>query len=718
MAYSNIKFKDYKPSAKEQELVANIESLRAQMDTPYRLRWKYLTKWSRDEYEAMSDEQINNMDLLKIQFCYPIVNQRMATLQTNQSKAVYKTVDPDKEDELKVLEKVEEYDRDISSYNSEYFDIEQTAQIEGTCFYSTYWHEEVDDNGNTIGVPHTRIKRVRLNDFWWDSSARRVRDMNHGLEREVISYEEFRRRYWSKQGMDNYKNIDCVRPMKSEECSDQVTNEDWAEEGRDVYGGNLVTLWHFESLRYECDGEFKPKCVTIANGVLIYEHDELSIPRLSYNDPWILRWSKIDGLPTGQMIGFGIPIVIRHLQSSYNRLITLSVAQAELAVIPPLFVRAGADEDFDDYPGEAGTVIPIRGTGKSIGEDYQFLQVPDITNGAQKLMQDMIDSMIMITGIDVKALFVPASEKAITTQNKKDIQEKMLKFSVVWNEENGFRDLCLMRTRLIQHYYPEKRSFLDEEGMVVERHIEVPMNDTQTENLPGGKVKLNFKEGAYTSLEITPENLKFNVDFTIVGAYTKQEQDIIKKRAFIEDLQLIMSIPAFQEIIMKNSDKVFMTLLDKAGIDKNEFMESVETDSSKLHGALKEIRAIRLHKIINQTGSMKIPEDLDKYQSKNYNPTEYVEIFEEYQQSEGYKQFTKESKRIFEQRMEQHKNNEINPYYKEIKEKAEEKAEPTQGALPAPAAADLAPKPNPGSPGEQLMDKTRSEAAEIAAASR
>ncbi len=116
----------------------------------------------------------------------------------------------------------------------------------------------------------------------------------------------------------------------------------------------------------------------------------------------------------------------------------MAVAQAELNSSPPLVVRAGADRDIDDHPTFPGSVITVRGSGKSIQDDYQFLQFPDVSNGAQQIMESLVQSMIMLTGVDVRALFVAASEKAITTENKRQIQQKLLNFSVQWNEEHGF----------------------------------------------------------------------------------------------------------------------------------------------------------------------------------------------------------------------------------------------------------------------------------------
>ncbi len=488
-------------TAKEQELVVRIENLRQEMDTSYRKEAIMLAQFGRDIYDAVSKDRIGNLDPLNVPFPVAIINHRLATLWANPSKAEVKTVDPNKQNNVEIYKQVNAYDQDISGYSAVYQDLERTAHIEGSCFFGVDWNEMLDDMGRCIGVPHTKVSRIRLNDFWWDQSARCTKEMNHGLRRMVMGRERFITKFYPLKKNEYFKNIEKVEFMSRETC-ENVFDEEWEDEN-----GNYVTIWHFESKAFydEKAKKVTKKKVLIANGVPIYESDDLTIPPV--NDIDLLPWSKIDCMPNGYMVGTSIPILIRHLQEAFSRLLTLSVAQAELNSSPSIFVRAGASNDWDDFPTAPGAVVPVRGSGKSISDDYQIFQVPDISQGAQKIMNDLVDDMVMVTGVDFKALFVPASEKAITTQNKREIQEKILKLSVLNNEENGFKEMELMRLSLIQNKYPEKRTFLERRfgGKEEERegYMKVKIKDHEIEHSEskGEKlIKLNFKAGAFTEL--------------------------------------------------------------------------------------------------------------------------------------------------------------------------------------------------------------------------
>ena len=349
------------------------------------------------------------------------------------------------------------------------------------------------------------------------------------------------------------------------------------------------------------------------------------------------------------------------------------------------------------------------------------MQLPDISQGAQKVMNDLVEYIIMIVGVDIKALFVPASEKAITTENKRQIQEKLLRFTILNNEENGFRDMEMMRLSLIQHKYPESRTFLDVEfgeEKIREGYMQVPIKGYEIEEKTkrGKKLyKLNFKEGSYTKLEITPEQIQFNVDLVIEGSTTKSDDDSIKRRNYIENLQILMSIPPFAEKIGKNPDKAFKYTLKEAGIPEGEFIDIESIPSNKIHPALKELAAIKMCDILEKQG-FKIPKDIPEPES--YDPKEYVEIFEEHLRV-GMKGFSIKARKLFDERYAEHLDKSKNPYFLELQQKKDEEADAQEaqqaGAELQQGAENMTSNvKQPANPDDSLMSQMRSRASTIA----
>lgn len=719
MRFSQIK---YTPTQADKEIVGYLLRRKEEMSTAYREKAVELAKWSRDEYEGSTELEVGGMEARKVSLSYPAVNQRCSTLFNNQSKAEYKTIDETRKYDVEILKKTDQYDKQVGRYNADYQDIEFTAQIEGSAFARANWEEQFDDSGATVGVPHISQKRVRINDFWWDPSARTMSEANDGMEKKIMLWEKYLRTFVPLEGKMGFKNIRAVQPMRKYECSENIWREEWEEYGRDDNSGNYVTLWFYETLGMIEGGKIVPKAVIVANGVPIYESEKLWIPKKP-NQENLLSWFKIDGIPTGHMIGMSIPVLIRHPQEIFDRFLTLTAAQAEIAVVPPVVLGPNIDWDFEDTPLQAGATIRTRGTAQDVRNSYHWFQPPDITQGATTMMDNIIQHVIMLIGVDIRALFVPASEKAITTVNKREIQEKLLRFSVQWNEDHGYYDHALRRLRLLQHYYPLRRKFIEVHGdktIIKEGNLKVPVKDYETEEMVIAgqkKIKLNYKEGGYTKIDITTENIDFNVDLVIEGATSNQERSAIEKQNFLEGWNVMMQWPSFQEMIAENPKKVVKYMLKQFGINEDDILGESKKNNQNMHSALKEVAAIELTGVLKLDG-FKFPEDIPE--PEEYDPSEYVDIFGEVIRSDRYKNMNKESQKIFNQRFDHHQKNAMNPYFYEIEERRKEQENQAkaqaeaQGGQPGPQGQPVPPEQLGSSEEDDLMSQVRQEGAKIA----
>ena len=709
MRFNQIK---YDPTESEKRLVTQIHDLKQEMSTFYRETQVRLAKWARDDYEGVSSEGVANLAMMNVSLSWAAVNQRCSLLFNNQSKAEYRTVDESKQYDVEILREVDNYDKKVGKYNSDYQDIELTANIEGSCFFRTSWEETFDKMGNTKGVPHIKQQRVRMNDMWWDVAARKIDEANHMLERKKMGYQRYLRLFVPLEKKEGFKNVRAVTGM-SDDYEDEIWSEDWEKDSDNTIRGDKVTLWFFESLGFIEDGEIKTKCVIIANGVVIYESDKLFTPCEEDEIP-LLSWDKIDGIPSGKMIGMGVPVLIRHIQEARNRLLTLSVAQAEIAVVPPVILGPGVDWDFDDSPLVSGRVIRSRNNSDDVRRSYHWFQPPDVTQGALSMIERLDQDAIMLTGVDIRALFVPASEKAITTVNKREIQEKTLRYSVQWNEENGYYGLALRRLRFLQYYYPRERSFLENkngETKIRKGYLRVPLKDYETEEIEikgKKKTKLNFRQGGYTKIDITPENLVFDVDLVIEGATTWQEGNAIEKKNFLDGLQVANTIPAFGAKIDENPDKFVKVLIKKLNLSENDIFEETRMNNQNQHPALKEVAAINL---IDAYKDEKLEQYFEIEGIDDYDPNEYVDVFKEVFRSEQYKGMTKNSQDLFNKRFALHQKNAKNPYFFDIQKKNKE-AEAQEQAPDASAVSTGLP-PQEETP-DDLMGRMKSESAKIA----
>lgn len=712
MRFNQIK---YNPTEAEKRLVTYAQNLKEEMSTFYREKSVRMAQWARDDYNGTTEDTVSNLQLMKVPLSYAAVNQRCSILFNNQSKAEYRTVDESKKYDIEILRQVDKYDKQVGEYNSNYQDIEMTANIEGSCFFRVNWEETLDKYGNTKGVPYVGLHKVRLNDIWWDQSARKVKEANHMMERKKMSYERFLRKFIPLEGK-GFKNIRGVQPMTSEDCEDNIWQEDWEKYGEGNIKGNKVTLWYIESLGMIEGGEINPKAWIIANGTVIYESNKLFVPAKE-GDEDMLSWDKIDGIPTGSMIGMGLPVLLRHIQEARDRLLTLIVAQAEIAVVPPVILSPNIDWDTDDSPLMAGRVIRSRNSAQDVRNAYHWFQPPDITQGAQATIERLDQDAIMLSGVDIRALFVPASEKAITTVNKREIQERLLRFSVQWNEENGYYGLAKLRLRFIQCYYPKERTFLEtEKGQLIKKkgYLKVPVIDHEAEEMTvkgKKKIKLNSKEGGYTKIDVTPENIDFNVDVVIEGATTWQEGNAIEKKNFLDGLAVANTIPAFQRKVDENPEKFLKLLVDKLNMDESDLFEEAKENNQNMHPALKEIAAINL------IDTYKPEVDLSEYfiseDSEKYDPAEYVNVFTEVSRSDYYKNLKKNSRELFDERFDLHTKNANNPYFYDIQEKKEEEAKAQQAVPPEESANSTGLPPTEEAP-EDLMGRMKSESAQIA----
>jgi len=700
-------FSHHTPTDKEKEILRYVENRREQMDTDYRKKLVDTAQWCKREYDSIPDQRINNLDLFKTGLSRVVVNHRLVMLYDNPSETVYKAVEDSDQYKVEILQQVDKYDKKVSRFAAIDQQLSRTANIEGTAIGMVSWHEVMDGN-ITIGDISTLTEIIPLKDFYWDpagiflngNSSYTCNDAGYG---KVLSMTQFRMQY-DKEG---YKNVDSVLP-NIEQPETQVWSDEW-EEGRWSTDGDYVYVFCLKTKKLWDGKRFTDKEFIVANGQVIYD-GEMQEPLIN-QEKW-LPFFKIEGIPTGGFGGIGIPALIRHPQEALDRMLTMAEAQAELAVNPVLFYQTTGEllpDTIDYFPGAA---YPYKGTGAGIQNDLQFFRQPDITAGAQYIMDKMANYITITTGVDIQALLgSDGTEKAIQTQNKREIQEKILKMSVLWNETHGIADLAQIRMAYLQEYYPSIRI----------REIVGPNGDTTVEsdfpkikvdgyNVAKGFVngktvnKLEKNPGAYSSMTITPEELRFNVDVTIESSQLASGIDTVKQNKWDKMIDSLARIP--EVLKAADVDKMVRGTVKFAGFKNSDVLQDRLNESSdSTHPARKEFMAILMSDVI----------PFEPIMPDSYKPEEYLYVFKEMMQLPEYKKSNPNIKAKVSERLQLHILNFSDPYF-EDKQKAGKEAQ-IQEQVDKNSTMGQTLKPIGGNetPPTDLAGRTRSAAAEIGA---
>lgn len=695
---------DHTPTDEERKILRYVEDRRSSMDTDYRRSLVDTADWAKKEYDSIPDERINNLDLFKTGLSRAVVNHRLVMLYDNPSEAVYKTTEGANQHKIEILKQVDEHDKRVSRYPAIHQQLERTAQIEGTAIGMISWHEEYDGD-ETVGYYSTLTDVIPIKNFYWDeagvflngNSALTCNDAGYG---GVRSMAQFRREYAGEE----YKNVDSVLPNQ-EVPTDQVWDDAW-EQAKKSTNGDYVYVFVYKCKRFWENGKFVDKEFHIANGQVIYEGP--------MKEPWIngekwLPFFKIEGIPTGGFGGIGIPALIRHPQEALDRMLTMAEAQAELAVNPVLFYQTTGEllpDQIDYFPGAA---YPYKGTGNGITNDLQFFQQPDITAGAQYIINKMIEMITVVTGVDIQALLDTSEEKAIQTQNKREIQEKILKMSVLWNETHGWSDMSVIRLAYIQKYYPSWRiqRIVDENGdfSTKEGYPEIEVSDyivKQTKSSKGSIKSLEKKEGAFSSLSITPDDLRFPCRVQILSSQMSSGIDTVKQNKWDKMLDSLARVPGIEGEI--DPSKIAKGTVKFAGFKNSEVLQDrLSEDSDDVHPARQEFKAILVSEVI--PFEPMIPE--------KYNPEEFLYVFRDMMRLPEYKKASMGVKKKILERLQFHATNFADPMFKTKQKMVKDQAVEQQAAMGQASGNTLKPIGGDNEQPTSLSGRVRSEAASI-----
>jgi hypothetical protein len=713
MSIGKFDFDYHFPTTEEQEVLAYVEKRRSQMNTQYRKELITTAKWARNEYDSIPEERLDNLDLFKTGLSRAVVNHRLVMMYDNPSETVYKTVEDSDNRKLEIYKVLDKYDKNVSAYDAIKQELDRKAEIEGISLGGIKWHERIE-NGVTIGKFSTITEPIDIEDFYWDEAGINLNGYgsfvcNDTIHRKIISLTRFRDEYSGEK----YTNVESVRPSSNITPDDTTWDDKWidGETGNTWKDGiwnstaDFVMVTTYKAKKIMQDGKFVDKEFIIANGQVIYD-GEMDEPYIC-GEKW-LPYVKLVGIPTGNFGGMGIPVLIRHPQEALDRMLTMAEAQAELSVNPVLFYSANSELLPDNIEYYAGAAYPYKGTGNGLTNDLQFLKQPDISQGASYIIDKMMQFITIISGVDIQSL-ISSGELATQTQNKAEVQEKLLKMSMLWNERHGLYDLAMIRLGYIQTYYPQKRieRIIKPNGTIIEesKYPEVGVDDykVQSVNIKNKKIKrLVPQKGAYSKISITPDDIQIGIDISIESSHADSGANTVKQNKWDKMLDSIARIPGSDQFT--DPQEMIKNTIKFAGFKQSDIMpRSLQDVEDDQHPARKEFKAILVSEQIPFNPIM--PED--------YKPMDYLMVFRQLMKLPEYEKANAVVKKLMMERLSFHSLNYADPYF-EDKQKQNNVAQ-QQGQMQEDQMRGQTLKPIGGSdePPTTLMGRVKSKAASI-----
>lgn len=684
---AKFKFTKWKPSKAEKARRIFVQERLQQMDTDYRKSLIKMAALGRNATDGLATEEdrISNAELMKVPISHAVISQRISTLLDNPSRALYWSPNKDKR-ALTITNKLNEHDKIESNYTAAYQEWQEVCEREGIAVIKQGWHEEfkeIDGKPVSIGKFFTSGERKELENIWWDPAANQFRGesgivANDACDREFMTLLEFRMRY---QGVEDYKNITAVKPVNGDDIlfTGAIWRPEWElKKVKSDDPVNDIVLWHFYAINFldEETGEISDVLIEYANGVEIRK-TEINLPKIRGKAQ--LPYEKLIAIPTTGMGGLSIPALIRHPEKALQRMITMADAQAELAVNPIQFMSSGIMDTIEDAVLFPGARVEVSAQAQSVKDEIYIHTTQDITNGAQYIIDKMLELITLITGVDINAFFESPKAKAISTERKREIQERLLRRSVIYNEAHGFARMEELRLFIMLENYPVKRFLLtrqpDGSEIVVERFPEIPVKGWKVTVVEGDekksddekKFELKADAKSFSMVTVNPASVEYNTNISIKGATEAANEDTFKMNKSLEKIQVISTNPYTTQT--NDPIKVARFVYDSLNLNEEDFMrEELEESNSELHGAMKEIAALVASDVINVR--LKIDED--------YDAQIYKEIFDNFMALPEFKNLPPNIQKLFLERYEFHVTNSLNPYYKETLREANAAAQQGQ----------------------------------------
>jgi len=506
-----LKFRVYRPSKAEKEVVDNVYTRKLKMESE---RQSEENRW--DDWDYLYVSAAEDVDDYRATINPPLT---FSVIETAKTELINQRVrfqlnakNLDFEENSQILEDIinkhiwHKADGDL-----EYMKMIHDTLLYGTAMMKVHYKKEmrtvqdiVDYKVGRDGKEEKKYKKrlvidfddvtfehINIRDFYVDEAATSLQDARDCLERKIYDIHEFRRMYqtWPKadQVQPGGDTFDPALPR--EESLDQGLAPTEGGGG----GGQADKREHADSLVEVIEYWNKPmdRHIVVANGVLIfdepmpYDHKELPYVR------------NVDVMIPDEFYGIGEAEILQHFHNEMKLLRRMSLDNKHLSM-HAMFVT---DQNFDDaelFP-EPGKVLQIERGGT-----LHPLQMPQVGDNVVQQLEMLRKDAEDATGINRQ--LIGAQAQGDTTlgevQLLKESALKRIRLKVKVIEALAMKRLGSLLVSTVQQIYRRPQYQVDG---ITGKQLEVPR-----------VVRIEGKGGRIDFPEITPDDVRGDQEVEII----------------------------------------------------------------------------------------------------------------------------------------------------------------------------------------------------------
>jgi len=461
---------------------------------------------------------------------------------------------PDDEEKVDTLMAITDFTMDKGNWDYESFKRDTEKLVYGTAVWKEIYREDrrvirtrkFTKDGEEIKTEDVREfndvfgKQIPLRNYYIDDQCTEIQNARDCAEKNVVDINEFKTRYSKYKTSKKVREWGFIKPTISENQIQNIpaggdTNKEGIYLPTSEIKDNQVEVIEYWN---------KPndQHIVMANGIIVmeepnpYEHKQLpyaldvAIPRI--------------GCP----YGIGIPQLLEGANEEINTIHNMMIDEGKLDINSPSVVGGMTTLDEDELQVRPGGIIPVEDVSQ-----WKQIERRGLVQSHFALLEEVKQTARVASGLDVRfAENTQPSGDSDTATEVIRLQEASLRRIGLLNkilELSCLRRIGWLRTANIQQFYRDPlkvEMVLDDDGNIV--------MDEQTGKPQYRKEnrQIRFqKEGTtnYVFKEITPEQIRANVDVQVVPQSTQPMSQAVLAKRLNTALQTILAYPQALEII-------------------------------------------------------------------------------------------------------------------------------------------------------------------------
>lgn len=465
---------------------------------------------------------------------------------------------PDDEPKVDTLSAITEYTLDKGNWDHESFKRDLDKLIYGTSVWKEIYREDrrvirkrtfVKEGGERkekIITEDVREfndvygKHIPLRQFYLDDQATEIRNARDCIERTISNISDFKTRYSKYRNANKVKEWGFIKPSISEQQIQNIpaggdTNVEGDYTPMSQLKDNQVEVIEYWS---------KPddRHVIMANGIIVVDEP---IPY----DHKQLPYAMDVAIPRPNCAyGIGIPQLLEGTNEELNTLHNMMIDTGKLDINTPHVVGGMTVLDEDEMTVRPGGVIAVDDVAQ-----WKQVQQKGLVQSHFALVEEVKQIARIASGLDVRFAenSAPSGGGDDTATEVIRLQEASLRRIGLLNkilELHCLHRIGWLRTANIQQFYKDPlkvEMLMDDEGNIVLDEL------TGKPKYKKSTRRIRFQkegEASYSFQEITPEQIRANVDVQVVPQSTQPMSQAVLIKRLTTAIQTVLASPQALEV--------------------------------------------------------------------------------------------------------------------------------------------------------------------------